>query len=148
MDEPEPQFGGHQIFTSRDYGTRPAERTALSCSREIPDARGAGDLKGARNLALWVAKLDENYFDLLFYLTNEIDTDTSICGYRGLIAASQPLYEPAFPESADPCCTSMRTRPYVRVLLGMASAPKRAERLDRATYSYEELLSLNRDDYS
>jgi hypothetical protein len=126
------------------------EERAFVVANKIPSALEKNDTATAREMAFTALQYDGNcvdgYTGTLLYVHNLTDPDTLICGYREIIYHSRPFYKDVFDEGKALFYGNSKTRPYTRPPTELGAAARAADRLDLATYTYEELIRLGRRD--
>jgi hypothetical protein len=123
---------------------------AFWCASQSQVAHEKGDLHSAHQYAFAAlfceSKCLKCSIATLFYMRGFVDPDTITCGYRELIFAIRQPYQKYFAGVQSSTLNCNHIRPYIGDLAAMASAARKADRLDLATLTYEELIRLDHSD--
>ena len=104
----------------------------------------------AEKMAYHALSLDPECIDawriLAKCLSQFSDGDTVVCALREILNFARPFYKQEFEEAQGQFYNYSNTRPYMRILIDLASIAFQSDELDVATHVYEEMIRLNHRD--
>ncbi|KAH0793059.1 tetratricopeptide repeat protein [Histomonas meleagridis] len=138
-----------RMFLSMHGPVTKEEERAFTIANKATTALSTGQNQLAEKMAFHALSLDPSCVDawriLCSTLNANCDGDTVICAIRETINFARTMYQNVFEEDGMFYSISY-SRPYMRLLMDIASIAFQSEQLDVSTYAYEEIIRLNHRD--